>query len=339
MPTKIASPEPPMSFPALVQAFFTDYLVEQRALSPQTVAGYRDAFTLFLTFAHRHLGKWPAAMSLSDITPALILAFLDHLERERHNSVRSRNIRLAALRAFLKFASHHDLSALQTIEQALAVPMKRFELPLPGFLSREEMLAIIGDPGTTWVSRRGHLLLGLLYNTGARVSEIIHVKVADVMLDGAACIHLHGKGRKQRAVPLWKSTVKEIRAWLRMNLKLGDNSALLPNRDGLPMTRNNVTQRLSLAAAKASQTVTSLLGRHISPHCIRHTTAMHLLQSGVDISVIALWLGHESPKTTYQYVEADLDMKDRALAKLQEPGTQPFRYSAPDSLLQFLKSL
>jgi site-specific recombinase XerD len=157
MPTRIVSAEPPMSFPALVQAFFTDYLVEQRALSPQTVAGYRDAFTLFLTFAHRYLGRWPAAMLLSDITPALILAFLDHLERERHNIVRSRNIRLAALRAFLKFASHHDLSAFQTIEQALAVPMKRFELLLPEFLSREEILAIIGDPGMTWISWRDHL--------------------------------------------------------------------------------------------------------------------------------------------------------------------------------------
>lgn len=245
MPTRITSAEPPLSFPALVQAFFTHYLVDQRAVSPQTVAGYRDAFTLFLTFAHQYLGKWPSAMHLSDITPALILAFLDHLERERHNSVRSRNIRLAALRAFLKFASHHDLSALQTIEQDLAVPMKRFELPLPEFLSREEMLAIIGDPGSTWISRRDHLLLGLLYNTGARVSEIIHVKVADVVLDGATCVHLHGKGRKQRAVPIWKSTMKEIRAWLRLNPTMGNDTALLPNRDGQAMTRNNVTQRLS----------------------------------------------------------------------------------------------
>jgi site-specific recombinase XerD len=339
MSTKIVSAKLPMSFPALVQAFFTDYLIEQRAMSPQTIAGYRDAFTLFLTFAHQYLGKWPATMQLSDITPALILAFLDHLEQERHNSIRSRNIRLAALRAFLKFASHHDLSALQTIEQALAVPMKRFEQPLPVFLSRDEMLAVIGDPGTTWISRRDHLLLGLLYNTGARVSEIINVKLADVVLDGAVCVHLHGKGRKQRAVPLWKSTVKEIRAWLRLNPTLGNESALLPNRDGQRMTRNNVTQRLSLAVIKASKTVKSLFGRHISPHCIRHSTAMHLLQSGIDISVIALWLGHESPKTTYQYVEANLAMKDQALAKLQEPSMKPLRYSAPDSLLQFLKTL
>jgi len=339
MTSRPSGSEPPVSFSALVQEFFTHYLVEQRALSPRTVAGYRDAFTLFLTFSHQQLGKWPTAMNLTDITSTLILAFLDHLEQERHNSVRSRNLRLAALRAFLKFASHRVPSALHTIEQALAIPMKRFERPMMGFLSREEMIAVIGPPGADWISQRDHLLLGLLYNTGARVSEIIHVKVADIVLDGAACVHLHGKGRKHRAVPLWKSTVQEIRAWLRLNPQLGNDSALLPNRDGHAMTRNNVTQRVSLAVTTASRTNASLSGRHISPHCIRHTTAMHLLQSGIDISVIALWLGHESPKTTYMYIEADLAMKERALARLQEPNTKVPRYCAPDSLLQFLKSL
>jgi len=339
MSSRAPSVQPSISFPALVQEFFTHYLVEQRALSPRTVAGYRDAFILFLTFAHQHLGTWPTAMKLTDITSALILAFLDHLEQERHNSVSSRNVRLAALRAFLKFASHRDPSALQVIEQALAVPMKRFEQPKLEFLSREEMFAIIGAPGTSWTSRRDHLLLGLLYNTGARVSEIINVKVADIVFDGVACVHLHGKGRKHRAVPLWKTTVQEIRAWLRLNPQLGDDSALLPNRDGQAMTRNNVAQRLSLAATAASKTNASLTGRRISPHCIRHSTALHLLQSGVDISVVALWLGHENPKTTYQYVDADLAMKERALARLQEPDMKPLRYCAPDSLLQFLKSL
>jgi site-specific recombinase XerD len=339
MSSKPPGTEQQPSFPALVQEFFTHYLVGQRALSPCTVAGYRDAFTLFLTFAHRHLGTCPAAMSLVDITPALILAFLDHLEQERHNGVRSRNVRLAALRAFLKFASHRAPSALQTIEQALAVPMKRSEQPMRGFLSRDEMLAVIGPPGTSWIGQRDHLLLGLLYNTGARVSEVINVKVADVVLDGAPCVHLRGKGRKQRAVPLWKSTAQEIRAWLRLNPQLRGGSALLPNRNGQAMTRNNVAQRVGLAVEAASRKNPGLAGRHISPHSIRHSTAMHLLQSGVDISVIALWLGHENPKTTYLYVEADLAMKERALARLQEPGTTPARYSAPDSLLQFLKSL
>lgn len=217
--------------------------------------------------------------------------------------------------------------------------MKRFERPMLGFMSREEVLAVIGTPGSTWISRRDHLLLGLLYNTGARVSEIITVKVADVVLDGAACVHLHGKGRKQRAVPLWRSTVQEIRSWLQMNPQLEANSALLPNQEGHVMTRCNVAQRLALAVQSASKINSDLDKRHISPHLIRHTTAMHLLQSGVDISVIALWLGHESPTTTHMYVEADLAMKEKALAKLQEPTSKTHRYQAPDALIQFLKDL
>lgn len=327
------------SFPVLVQMFFTQYLVEQRALSPWTVAAYRDTFMLFLAFAQKRLAKSSAAMMMADLTPELILTFLDHLEQERHNSVRSRNARLAALRSFLKFAARHDVSSLYVVERALGVPMKRFERPMLGFLSREEMLAVIGDPGTTWIRQRDHLLMGLLYNTGARVSEIIGVTVADVVLDGGACVHLLGKGRKQRSVPLWKSTVLEIRAWLRSNPQLDANSALLPNRDGEAMTRANVAQRLNLAVRSAAKTVGNLTKRRISPHTIRHATAMHLLQSGVDISVIALWLGHERPTTTHMYVEADLAMKDRALARLQEPNSKIHRYRAPDALLQFLKTL
>jgi site-specific recombinase XerD len=278
-------------------------------------------------------------MKLQDITPALILAFLDHLEQARGNAVRTRNARLAALRAFLKFAGHRDVNALHVVEQALGVPMKRFERPTLGFLTREEMLAVIGTPGSSWVSQRDHLLLGLLYNTGARVSEIIGVRVADVVLDGAACVHLHGKGRKQRSVPLWRSTIKEVRAWLKLNPQFGSASALLPNRDGEAMTRDNVTKRLTLAVRTATKVNVQLAKRRISPHTIRHTTAMHLLQSGVDLSVIALWLGHENPTTTHHYVEADLAMKDRALARLQEPDTKIRRYRAPDSLLAFLKTL
>jgi site-specific recombinase XerD len=326
------------SFAALVQAFFAEHL-QQRAMSPCTVAAYRDAFVLFLDFAQTRLRKQPTKIHLDEVTPALILAFLDHLERERGNAVRSRNARLAALRAFLKFAGRHDVGALHAVEKALAVPMKRFERPMLGYLSRAEMLAIIGKPDESWTSQRDHLLLMILYNTGARVSEIIGVTMADVVLDGAACVRLHGKGRKQRTVPLWKSTVKQIRAWLRLNSQLQTTSALLPNRNGQPMTRANVTQRLALAVQTAVVSQPQLAKRSISPHIIRHTTAMHLLQSGVDISVIALWLGHESPTTTHQYVEADLAMKDRALGKLQEPDAAVRRYKAPDSLIEFLKTL
>ena len=294
---------------------------------------------LFLEFAQARLHKPPTAMLLTDITPALILAFLDHLEGERHNAVRSRNARLAALRTFLKFAARRDVAALHVVEQALGVPMKRFERPMLGFLSREEMLAVIGLPGVGWVSQRDCLLLALMYNTGARVSEVIGVKVADVVLDAAACVHLHGKGRKERSVPLWRSTVKAIRAWLGLNADLGATSALLPNRGGEAMTRSNVTQRLALAVKTATSTTPSLAKRSISPHTLRHTTAMHLLQSGVDISVIALWLGHESPTTTHQYVEADLAMKEKALGRLQDPETPVRRFRATDSLLEFLKTL
>ena len=179
----------------------------------------------------------------------------------------------------------------------------------------------------------------MLYNTGARVSEIVAVKLADVVLDGAACVHLHGKGRKQRAVPLWHSTVMQIKAWLRFNPQLGPSSPLLPNREGGAMTRGNVAQRLALAVKAATASQPQLAKRRVSPHTVRHTTAMHLLQSGVDITVIALWLGHESPITTHHYVEADLAMKERAPARLQEPDASLRRFRATDSLVEFLKTL
>jgi len=336
---KATAPRPP-SFASLVQQFFTEYLVAQRAVSPRTVACYRDALMLFLDFSSQRLKKKTAtSLKLSDIQSDLILAFLDHLEHERHNAVRSRNLRLTALRAFLKFAGRRDVASLHVIEQALAVPMKRFERPMLGFLTREEMLAVLGQPGETWTSQRDHLLLAMLYNTGARVSEIIGVRVAGVVLDGGACVHLHGKGRKQRSVPLWHTTVAEVRAWLRLNPTLRGDAPLLPNRGGQAMSRSNVVQRLELAVARAANQAPSILKKRISPHIIRHTTAMHLLQSGVPFNVIALWLGHESTTTTHRYVEADLAMKEKALARLEAPDTTIRRFKAPDLLMQFLQTL
>lgn len=327
------------SFPALVQEFFTDYLIAQRAMSPHTVASYRDTLMLFLNFAHTRVGKIPTELSLTDIEPDLILAFLDHLEHERHNTVRSRNLRLTALRAFLKFAARRDIESLHAIERALGVPMKRFERPMLGFLSEEEMLAVIGERGSNWTSQRDHLLLAMLYNTGARVSELIGVRVTDVVLETSPSVHLHGKGRKQRTMPLWDATVVEIRAWLRRNPALKVDAPLLPNRYGQAMTRANVNQRLDLAVARAAKAHPSLATRSISPHSVRHSTAMHMLQSGVAFNVIALWLGHESTTTTHRYVEADLAMKDKALARLKEPGTKIDRYRPPDALMQFLQEL
>jgi site-specific recombinase XerD len=266
---KAIAPKPP-SFASLIQQFFTEYLVAQRAVSPRTVACYRDALMLFLDFASQRLKKAPTSLKLNDIQPNIILAFLDHLERDRHNAVRSRNLRLTALRAFLKFAGRRDVDSLHVVERALAVPMKRFERPMLGFLTREEMLAVLGQPGDTWTSRRDHLLLAMLYNTGARVSEIIGVRVVDVILDGGACVHLHGKGRKQRSIPLWHTTVVEIRSWLRLNPALRGEDALLPNRDQQAMSRSNVVQRLELAVARAAIQVPSILQKRVSPHTLRH---------------------------------------------------------------------
>lgn len=334
---------PAPSFATLLQRFFTEHLVHHRAVSPRTVAAYRDTFRLLLRFAETRLGKTPTAVTLADLNDTLILAFLDDLEENRGNGSRSRNARLAAIRSFLKYAAHHDLSALAVIERVLAVPMKRFDRPMLGFLSRDEMQAILAAPDTrNWVGQRDQVLFTVLYNTGARVSEVLAVRVGDVVLDGSSCVHFHqGKGRKQRTVPLWRSTAALIRTWTRRLGAVAATAPLFPNRSGTAMTRSNVTQRLATYVGAAGETMPSLLdqARSITPHTIRHTTAMHLLQSGIDITVIALWLGHESPATTHMYIEADLSMKERALDRLQSPNTDGPRYRPPDQLMQFLQNL
>jgi len=217
--------------------------------------------------------------------------------------------------------------------------MKRFEQPMLGYLTRLEMEAVLGQPGALWSSQRDHLLLTMLYNTGARVSEIIGVRVVDVILDGAACVHLHGKGRKLRSIPLWATTIVEIRAWLRLNPTLRGEAALLPNRHGQAMSRSNVAQRLDLAVARAAAKEPGILKKTVSPHTLRHTTAMHLVQSGVPFNVIALWLGHESMNTTHRYVEVNLAMKEKALARLEAPDTTLRKFRAPDALMRFLQAL
>jgi integrase/recombinase XerD len=328
------------SFAMLVQRFFTEHLTHHRAVSPRTISAYGDTFRLLLQFTEQHTGKSPSELKLVDLDAKLILAFLDHLERARKNGARSRNARLAALRSFLKYAAHHDLSALGVIEQVLAVPMKRFDRPMLGFLTRQEMQAILDAPDTgTWAGQRDHALFTILYNTGARISEIIDLRVKNLILDTSPSIHLMGKGRKQRTVPLWRSTVTMMRAWKRRMGETADNAPMFPNRSGKAMSRSNVTQRLALAVAAAAEQHPQLLARSISPHTFRHTTAMHLLQSGVDMTVIALWLGHESPSTTHMYLEADLAMKERALGRLQPPAKAAMRYKPPDRLMQFLQGL
>ncbi len=327
------------SFARLVQEFFTEHLVVQRALSPCTVASYRDAMMLFLEFAGNKLKKLPVKLALADLQPELILDFLKHLEDDRGNTVRSRNLRLTALRTFLKFAARRDVTQFGMIQSSLSVPTKRHEQPMLGYLTRDEMVAILSEHGDTWTSRRDHLLFALMYNTGARVSEVTAITVEDVILGEGPCVHLRGKGRKLRSVPLWKSTVTEVRSWINYNAGQEKGSALFPNRDGNQMSRSNVNKRLKIAVQKAAKIQPSISRKAVSPHTVRHTTAMHLLQSGVPFNVIALWLGHESVNTTHRYVEADLEMKEQALAKLDQPDCKTGRYKPADSLIDFLQSL
>lgn len=329
----------PTEFATLLQRFFVERLLRQKNASPRTVMAYRDTFRLLLGYAERKLDRPPAKLTLSDFNATLVLDFLTHLETERHNTVRSRNARLAAVRAFARYVALQCPPALPLAQQILAIPAKRFEKPLLGFLSRDEVKALLtATDASTWFGRRDRILLALLYNTGARVSELIGIRVADVTIEAAPAVRLHGKGRKQRTVPLWKETAIDIRRWLQY-AGLRADQPLVPNRHGLPMTRSNVAERVGRAVKRATKQHPQLQERHISPHTLRHTTAMHLLQAGVDLTVIALWLGHESPVTTHGYVEADLTMKERALATIGPPKTTRTRYHPTDALLSFLDSL
>ncbi|AXF06013.1 site-specific integrase [Paraburkholderia hospita] len=327
------------SFATLLQDFFVERLMQQRAVSPETISSYRDSFRLFLQFASDRLGRCPSDLTLADMDAPLVLDFLRHLEVERHNSTRTRNVRLAALRSFLKYAAHRDIASFAVIQRALSVPMKRCDKPMVGFLSRDEIQRLLTAPDPdTWSGQRDRVLLATMYNTGARVSEILALRVGDVVLGSSPCVHIIGKGRKERTVPLWRSTATLIKRWL-PRIQDVPSQRLFPNRSGNAMTRSNVADRLRIAVTRAKDQCPQLAKRRISPHLIRHATAMHLLQSGVDLSVIALWLGHESPSTTHGYMEADLTMKERALNRIQPPRVQNRRYRPPDRILQFLESL
>ncbi|MCG8554148.1 MAG: site-specific integrase [Proteobacteria bacterium] len=330
----------PTSFTVLVQDFFGSRLINERNVSPRTIASYRDTFRLLFRYAEKRLKNAPVELLLADLDANFVLGFLNHLERVRGNSARTRNVRLAAIRSFMRYASFRDPSVLPVVQRVLAIPLKRFERPLIGFLSREEIEAILSAPDcSTWTGHRDQMLLRTMYNTGARVSEIVALRVADVSLGTNAHVRISGKGRKERTIPLWRSTSKALKSWLSAHLRLEGRAPLFTNRRIEPLSRSGVEDRLRVAVRAAAETCLPLAERRVSPHIIRHTTAMHLLQSGVDITVIALWLGHESPATTHQYVETDLMMKERALARLQEAPATPTRYRASDTLLQFLNSL
>ena len=292
-----------------------------------------------MSFLQRVCGKRSDQLTLSHLTAAQLIAFLQYLEEERGNCVRTRNLRLAALRSFFRYVGACEgPEMIAQTQRIMAIPLKRFARPLLGFLSESEMQAILQAIDNSWSGRRDHLLFLFLYNTGARVSEALSVRVQDVQRDEYRAVQLLGKGRKQRTVPLWKETAKHIRAWLKL-ADLKPDQPLLPNRFGKPMTRTAVQQRLRLHVQAAQTNCPSLHRRGISPHTIRHATAMNLLQSGVAAPVIALWLGHEDPATTHQYIEADLLMKEQALRRLQPPKERCARFKPRADLLTFLDNL
>jgi site-specific recombinase XerD len=328
------------TFDALVQGFFSCRLIEQQGVSQRTVEAYRDTFVLLLAYLPGRLGKPLNGLVLSDLDAPNVIAFLDHLQTERGNGPRTRNARLAALRSFVRYAASRDPTALPLANRVLAIPAKRHDKPLLGYLTREEMEAVLAAPdASTWAGQRDRVLFAVMYNTGARVSEAIGLRQSDLNTDqGGRSLRIPGKGRKERVVPLWKQTAAVLIDWVK-RLELSADAPLLPNARGCPLSRSSVEDRLEIAVKKASEGCPSLRNKNVSPHTIRHTTAMHLLQAGVDLTVIALWLGHESPETTHQYVEADLKMKEEVLAKVEGVPVEATRYRPQPSLLEFLDNL
>jgi integrase/recombinase XerD len=322
-----------------VQAFFAEYLCQQKRLSPHTIVSCRDTFRLLLTFLRDQTGVEPSALRIADVDAPAVLSFLTYLEEQRGNSVRSRNIRLSAIRSFFRLVALRDPDSLGLVTRVLAIPMKREDHKLIGYLTRTEIQALLAAPDqATWSGRRDHALLLTLYNSGARVSEVITLKRTQVCFGASTFVQLIGKGRKERTIPLWSNTAQVMKAWF---AELGDDAGPLafPNARGKALSREGVDYRLQHAIQRALPACPSLATKHITPHVIRHTTAMHLLQAGVDIATIALWLGHESIETTHMYLQADLAMKEKALEKLDPLEGAWRRFQAEDPLLTFLTSL
>jgi integrase/recombinase XerD len=326
-------------FSSLVQSFFTQHLCQHKRVSPQTVTVYRDTFRLLFAFMQERTGRTPSELVIADLDAPAILAFLEYLETTRHNHARSRNLRLSAIRSFFRFASLHDVEYLAVVNRVLAIPTKRTAHPLLTFLSRPEMDAILASTDqSTWLGGRDHALLLTMYNTGARSSELTALTCGQVSFGTTTLVQLHGKGRKERTVPLWPQTAKVLTRWFQI-LNTGDKGFAFPTIRGTKLSADALHRLLQQAVVKASSVCPDLVRKRISPHVIRHTTALHLLQAGVDIAVIALWLGHESIETTHGYVEADLEMKQRALEKLTPATGTVTRFKAGDCLLQFLSKL
>jgi integrase/recombinase XerD len=321
----------------LLQSFFVEHLLQHKHVSPQTIASYRDTFRLLLQYAHKQLKKEPAVLKVTALEAPVILSFLDSLEQVRHNSIRSRNIRLAAIRSFFRWLTVGNQELVGMATRILAIPVKRTDRRLIHPLTREEIDALLAAPDQShWRGRRDCALMLTLYNTGARVSEITALRRDQFEFGPSTFVHLLGKGRKHRDIPLWPKTGKVLKAWFREQ-SVAATPLAFPSARGQRLSRNGVDYILKQAVAGAN--CPSLKDKRIHPHAIRHTTGSHLLQSGVHINVIALWLGHESIETTHIYVEADLATKQRALNKLEPLGANARRFKPKDEVLAFLSTL
>ena len=323
----------------LLERFFTQRLMQQRQASPHTISSYRDTFRLFLTFTQQRLHTPPSRLMFKAIDAPLIVAFLDHLEQHRGLSVRSRNLRLTALHSFFRYAAFEAPAHAGQIQRVLAIPTKRFTRTLVHSLTRPEVDALLAAPDQrTWFGRRDHAFLLVAVQTGLRLSEMTGLARDDVTLGTGAPVRVIGKGRKERCTPLAKPTVAVLKAWLREPQK-GDGQVLFPNARGNRLSADGVHYLLVRHHAAASKVCPSLKDKRVTVHVLRHTMALDLLQAGVDRSVIALWLGHESLETTQIYLEATLAMKEQALAKTRGLHGTPSRYQPGDQLLSFLNRL
>jgi len=322
-----------------LQAFFTDRLMRQRQASPHTVAAYRDTLRMLLTFAAERLHIEPSQLEVDHLDALLVADFLDHLERDRGNCVRTRNARLAAIRSLFRHAALRHPEHAAVIERVLAIPPKRFETSIVTFLTEAEVDALLAAPDrATWTGRRDHALLALAIQTGLRASELIGLRCADVHLGVGSHVSCLGKGRKQRTTPLTDNTVAVLRIWIAEHAG-PPPSPLFPTRSGRTLSRDALEHRLAKHVASAIHSCPSLREKKITLHVLRHSAAMRLLQAGVDTSVIALWLGHEQVETTQIYLHADLSIKERALARTTPSNTRPGRYRPPDTVLAFLEAL
>lgn len=329
----------PFSFAVLLERFFTERLMRQRQASPHTISSYRDTFRLLLHFGHQRLHKPPSRLTLGEIDAPLIVAFLDEMEKSRGISARTRNLRLTAIRSFFRYASFEAPECAAQIQRVLAIPGKRHTRALVHFLTRSEAQALLAAPDQgCWAGRRDHVFLLVALQTGLRLSELTGLKRQDVHLGAGPHIRVIGKGRKERCTPLTKQTVAVLKAWMLEPTKTS-TQPLFPNARGDRLSADGVQYLVAKYVAVASEACPTLKTKRVTPHVLRHTTAMEMLQAGVDRAVIALWLGHESVETTQIYLNANLAIKEDVLAKTGPPEGRPGRYRPDDQLLAFLSSL